>query len=69
MIKYKLQIQQKLKLQIMEVIFYKTGFLKCNNKNIIGKISNFIKSTKTSSPTADSIATNLPPIGDSFMYV
>ena len=35
----------------------------CNDKNINGKITNFIRATKTSSPTGDSGATILPPIG------
>ena len=37
------------------------------NKNGDTKIGNFLKSTKTNSPTGDSGATSLPPIGDSFM--
>ena len=41
----------------------------CNDKNHEGKIQNFIKSTKTNSPTGDSGATILPPIGNSFMYI
>ena len=32
-------------------------------------MNNFIKSTKSSSPTGDSGATSLPPIGNSFMYI
>ena len=40
-----------------------------NDKNINGKIQNFIKSTKTGSPTVDSGATSLPPIGNAFMYI
>ena len=43
--------------------------IKCNDKNNAGKIQNFIRSTKTNSPTGDSGATSLPPIGDSFMYI
>ena len=43
--------------------------VKCNDKNKNGKIQNFIKSTKTYSPTGDSGATRLPPIGNSFMYI
>ena len=42
--------------------------IKCNDKNNAGKIQNFMKSAKTNSPTGDSGATNLPPIGNSFMY-
>ena len=41
----------------------------CNDKNNSGKIQNFIKSTKTNTPTADSGATSLPPIGSAFLYV
>ena len=41
----------------------------CNNKNNIGKIQNFIKSTKTNPPTSQSGATCLPPIGNAFMYI
>ena len=53
----------------MGVICYKIGLKKCNDKDGNGKISNFIKSTKTNSPTGDSGATNLPPTGDSFLYI
>ena len=41
----------------------------CSDKSINCKIQNFIKSTKTKSPTADSGATSLPPIGSAFMYI
>ena len=41
----------------------------CNDKNNNGKIRDFIKSTKTNSPTGFSGATSLPPIGISFMYI
>ena len=34
-----------------------------------GKITNFIKSTKTNSPTPDSGAMSLLPIGTAFMYI
>ena len=40
---------------------------RCNDKINNGKIQIFIKSTKTNSPTADSGATSLPPIGSSFL--
>ena len=43
--------------------------IKCNDKNNNGKISNFIKSTRTSSPTSQSGATKLPPIGVAYMYI
>ena len=32
-------------------------------------IGNFLKSTKTSSPTGHSVATTIPPIRDIFMYI
>ena len=41
----------------------------CNDKNGSGKISNFVKSTKTSSSTPDSGATSLPPVGNTYMYI
>ena len=41
----------------------------CNDKNNCGKIQNFKISTKTNSPTGDSGATSLPPIGSAFMYI
>ena len=41
----------------------------CNDKNNNGKIQNYIKSTKTNSPTGDSGASSLPPIGSAFMYI
>ena len=41
----------------------------CNDKNNNGKITNFIRSTKTNSPTGDSRATSLPPIGKAFLYI
>ena len=41
----------------------------CNDKSNNGKIQNFIKSTKSISPTADSGGTSLPPIGTAFMYI
>ena len=43
--------------------------IKCNNKNNISKVGDFIKSTKTNSPTGHSGATNMPPIGTAFMYI
>ena len=43
--------------------------IRCNDKNKNGKIQNFLRSTKTNSPTGDSGATSLPLIGDSFMYI
>ena len=43
--------------------------IKCNNKNNVSKVGDFIKSTKTNSPTGYSGAESLPPIGNSFMYI
>ena len=44
-------------------------YIRCNKKNIKSRITDFIKSTKTNSPTGHSGATTLPPIGNSFMYI
>ena len=41
----------------------------CNNKNNQSKINDFIKSTKTNSPSSNSGPESLPPIGTSFMYI
>ena len=41
----------------------------CNDRNGNGKIHNFIKGTRTNLPTGDSGATNLPPIGNAFMFL
>ena len=38
-------------------------------KKNMGKTRNFIKSTKTNSPTGHSGATILPPVGDSSIYI
>ena len=43
--------------------------IKCNDKNNNGKIQNFIRSSKTNSPTNDSGSTSIPPIGNAFMYI
>ena len=43
--------------------------IKCNNKNSQSRITDFIKSTKTNSPTGHSGATSLAPIGNSFMHI
>ena len=40
---------------------------KCNDKN--NNNTNFIRSSKTSSPTGDSEANSPPPIGKSFLYI
>ena len=41
----------------------------CNNKNNQSGINDFIKSTKTNSPSSHSGPTSLPPIGSAFMYI
>ena len=41
----------------------------CKDRNNNANINNFIKSTKTQSSTESSGATQLPPIGNSFMYL
>ena len=43
--------------------------LKCLSKNYNAKINTFLKSTTSTSPTAESGANSIPPIGWSFMYV
>ena len=43
--------------------------IKCNNKNNDYKVGDFLKSTKTNSPTGYSGATTLPLIGNSLMYI
>ena len=41
----------------------------CNDKNNSGNLNRFIKTTRTNSPTSESGATSLPPIGTAFMYI
>ena len=43
--------------------------IECNNKINQARITDYIKSTKTNSPTGFSGAESLPPIGNSFMYI
>ena len=43
--------------------------LKCLNKSYNAKINTILKSTTSTSPTAESGATSIPPIGWSLMYV
>ena len=50
------------------VISYPTGKV-CVTIKISGKISHLIKSTKTNSPSSQSGATSLRPVGSAFMYV
>ena len=42
--------------------------IECNDRKNKGKIQNFIRSTKTNSPSPETGPTNIPPIGNSFMY-
>ena len=42
---------------------------KCNNKINQSRITDFIKSKKTNSPTGHSGATSLPPVGNSLLYI
>ena len=41
----------------------------CNDKNNTGVTTNFIRATKTNSPTNHSGATSLPPVGTAFLYI
>ena len=74
---YNLTIYNKIQLTDTTVIKYPNsgGYLlqnwniRCNDKNNNGKISNFIRSSKIGSSTADSGATSIPPIGSAFIYL
>ena len=61
---------------ITEIRFPNTGSdllqkwkIDCNNKNNQSKINDFIKSTRTNSPSSHSVPESLPPIGTAFMYI
>ena len=61
---------------ITKIIYSNTGrdllqnwLMTCNDRNNNGNIQNFVRSTRTSCPSADSGATSLLPIGDAFMYI
>ena len=43
--------------------------LKCLNKSYNAKISTFLKSTTITTPTSESAAASLPPVGWAFVYV
>ena len=43
--------------------------IKCNNKINQSRITDFIKPTKTNSPTGHSGSTKLSPVGTSFLYI
>ena len=74
---YNLQIYNKTQIiDTTKLIFPNTGTdllqnwkIICNNKLGEGLPSDFVKSTKTNSPTGLSGATSLPPIGTCFMYI
>ena len=74
---YNLQIYNKILLTDTTILKYPNigGYLLprwrifCNDRNNNGKIQNFVRSTKTNSPTGNSGATVTHPIGDSFMYL
>ena len=74
---YNLQIYNKTQIiDNTKMIFPNTGYdllqnwkIVCNNRHGEGKPSDFIKSTKTNSPTGDSGASSLPPIGSCFMFI
>ena len=51
------------------MIYYKRWRIKILNKINNTKIGNFIKTTKTNSPTGYSRATSLPLIGTAFTYI
>ena len=53
----------------MSISFTKKRVLKCTKKNYNAKIKTFLKSTTSTSPTTESGANSLPPIGGRFMYV
>ena len=74
---YNLQIYNKTQLiDNTKMIFPNTGNdllqnwkIICNNRNNEGKPSDFIKRSKSNSPTDQSGATSLHPIGTCFMYI
>ena len=74
---YNLRVYNKILLTDITIIKYPNhgGYLLPgwrifgNDRNNNGKIQNFIRSTRTNSPTANSGSTVIPPIGDSFMYI
>ena len=76
-ISYNLQIYNKILLTDSTIMknpntgldLLQNWIFRCNDRNNSGKIQNFIKSTKTNSPTGNSGPTVIPPIGDSFMYI
>ena len=67
------------KIQITDITDFRSGNIGqgvlqkwniiANDINNNGKINNFIKVTRASSPTGQSGATSLPAVGDAFMYI
>ena len=43
--------------------------IKCNDKNNKGKVQNFIRSSINTTPSPDTGASNIPPIGNAYMYI
>ena len=70
------QLKMKKTIETTESIFPDIGSdllqkwnTKCNKKIIQSILTDFIKSSKTTSSTSYSGSTSLPPIGDAFMYI
>ena len=73
---YNLSKYNKIQLTDTTIIKYGNGSyllprwkVVCNDKNNNGVTTNFIRATKTNSPTNNSGATSLPPIGTAFLYI
>ena len=43
--------------------------INCNNENNAGKIQNFIRSSKLTTPSPDTGSNTLPPIGKCYLYI
>ena len=77
-ITYNLQMHNETqKIGITKLLFPNTGYdlvlqnwkINCNNRNGEGRPLDFIKSTKPNTPTGQSGAESLPPIGNCFDYL
>ena len=74
---YNLTKYNKIQLtDVTEIRYLNTGSnllqkwnIKCSNKHGDSRVGDFLKSTKSNSPTGYSGATSLPPIGWAFMYI
>ena len=74
---YNLTKNDKIQITDTTIIKYsKTGgdllqnwVIKCNDKNNKGKITIFIKSSISTTPSPDTGSNNLPPIGKSYLYI